>query len=87
MKIKLIKTRRDNQDKVVEAIFGVFYDSSDFPSELIVVNCECEDKVLAFKKSIIAEHLDMIAHDDRETTWGEIDTLIQNIMKTKIHFV
>ena len=87
MKIKLIKTRRDNQDKVVEAIFGVFYDSSDFPSELIVVNCECEDKVLAFKKSLIGEQLDMIAHDGREITWNEIDTLIQNIMKTKIHFV
>jgi hypothetical protein len=52
-----------------------------------VVNCECEDKVLAFKKSIIAEHLDMIAHDGREITWGEIDTLIKDIMKTKIHFV
>lgn len=87
MKIKLIKTRSDNQDKIVEAIFGVFYDSSNFPSELIVVNCECEDKVLAFKKSLIGEHLDMIAHDGREITWNEIDTLIKDIMKTKIHFV
>ena len=87
MKINLIKTRRDNQNKVVEAVFGVFDDSRCFPAELIVVNSECEDKALAFKKSIIGEHLDMIAHDGREITWDEINALIKDIMRTKIYFV
>lgn len=87
MKLKTIKTRRDNQNKVVEAVFGVFNYASRFPSEIIVVNSECEDKVLAFKKSLIGEQLDMIAHDLREVTWNEIDTLIKDIMEIKIHFV
>lgn len=87
MKLTLIKTRRDNQNKVVEAVFGVFNGSHRFPSELIVVNSECEDKVLAFRKTLIGEHLDMIAHDGLEVTWDEINALIKDIMETKIHFV
>jgi hypothetical protein len=87
MKLNIIKVHRDNQNKVVEAVFGVFNGSRRLPSELIVVNTECEDKVLAFKKSLIGEHLDMIAHEGLEVTWDEIDTLIKDIMKTKIHFV
>ena len=87
MKLKTIKTHRDNQNKVVEAVFGVFNYSSRLPSEIIVVNSECEDKVLAFKKSLIGEHLDMISNDGLEITWDEIDTLIKDIMKIKIHFV
>lgn len=87
MKLNIIKTHRDKQNKIVESVFGVFNDSRRLPSELIVVNSECEDKVLAFKKSLIGEHLDMIAHEGREVTWDEIDTLIKDIMKTKIHFV
>jgi hypothetical protein len=87
MKLNIIKVHRDNQNKVVEAVFGVFNDFGRLPSELIVVNTECEDRVLAFKKSLIGEHLDMIAHEGLEVTWDEIDTLIKDIMKTKIHFV
>ena len=87
MKINLIKTRRDNQNKVVEAVFGVFNDSRCLPSELIVVNSECEDKVLAFKKSLISEHLDMLAHEGLEITWDEIKALVKDIMETKIHFI
>lgn len=87
MKLKTIKTHRDNQNKVVEAVFGVFNYASRFPSEIIVVNSECEDKVLAFKKSMIGEHLDMIAHDGREVTWDKINALVKDIMETKIHFV
>jgi hypothetical protein len=52
-----------------------------------VVNSECEDKVLAFKKSLIGEHLDMIAHESLEVTWDEINALIKDIMETKIHFI
>lgn len=85
MKLKMIKIRRDKQNKIVEAVFGV--DSRRLPSELIVVNSECEDKVLAFKKELIGEHLDMIAHEGLEVTWDEIDTLVKDIMKTKIHFI
>ena len=87
MKLNIIKVRRDNQNKVVEAVFGVFNGSRRLPSELIVVNSECEDKVLAFRKALIGEHLDMIAHEGLEVTWDEIDTLIKDIMKTKIHFI
>lgn len=87
MKIKTIKTRRDNQNKVVEAVFGVFNYYSRVPSEIIVVNSECEDKVLAFKKSMIGEHLDMIANDGLEITWDKINALVKNIMETKIHFI
>ena len=48
MKLNLIKVRRDNQNKVVESVFGIFNDSCCLPSELIVVNSECEDNWRTF---------------------------------------
>lgn len=83
MKIKLVKTHRDEQGVLLEAVFGV-----DDNSELIVIDVKnISDRELRYKKNLIAEHLDMIAYDGKETNWNEIDKLINSIMRTKIHFI
>lgn len=83
MKIKLVKAHRDEQGVLLEAVFGV-----DDNSELIVIDVKnISDRELRYKKNLIAEHLDMIAYDGKETNWCEIDKLIKSIMRTKIHFI
>jgi hypothetical protein len=55
--------------------------------ELIVVNYNVEDPVLAYKKKLIADYLWMIAFDKTEINWRTIDREISEIMNTKIHMI
>ena len=56
--------------------------------DLIVYQKNSSDsKEEAFKREIMADHLDMMAADNAEVTWKELDNMMSEIRAIKVHFI
>jgi hypothetical protein len=64
-------------------VFEVVLDSRD--NEFIIVDWSDEcDKELAFRKEMIAEQLIIIARENTETSYGEIQNICHKLMNCRV---
>lgn len=85
MKLRIFSENKTNKEIVFEVLGnGNFTKHS---RELIVVNYNVEDPILAYKKNLIADTLCMFAESETETNWSKLEYIIDQIMNTKIHII
>lgn len=82
-----MKLRKYSENKTKGEITFALENEVNHTRELIVVNYNVEDPILAYKKGLIADFLWITAELQREVNWKFLDTEIANIMNTKIHMI
>lgn len=82
-----MKLRIFNENKEQGQITFALENEVNHTRELIVVNYNVEDPILAYKKGLIADFLYITSELQREVSWKFLDTEIANIMNTKIHMI
>ena len=82
-----MKLRKYSENKIKGEITFALENEVNHTRELIVVNYNVEDPILAYKKGLIADFLWMTAELQREVNWKFLDTEISSIMNTKIHMI
>lgn len=83
MKLRVFSKYTNEEGKVEKIIFEVLNNTAQ--RELIIVNINTDDPTMTYKKELIGDALYMIAYDEAETSWAQIDKIIKEIMDTKIH--
>lgn len=83
MKLRVFSKHTNKEGKAERIVFEVLNNTAQ--RELIIVNIDTDDPIMAYKKELIGDTLYMIVHDEAETSWAQINTIIKEIMDTKIH--
>lgn len=83
MKLRVFSQNKEEKQIVFQLMHEVSYVGED----LIVVNYGNSDPVTNYKKSLIADTLHMMASDNKSVNWKTIDSMVAQIMNTKVHMI
>lgn len=83
MKLRVFSQNKEEKQIVFQLLTEVSYVGED----LIVVNYGDSDPTTNFKKSLVADTLHMMASDNKSVNWKTIDSMVAQIMNTKVHII
>lgn len=83
MKLRVFSQNKEEKRIVFQLLSEVDYSGED----LIVVNYGDSDPVTNFKKTLIADTLHMMSSDNASVDWKTIDSMVAQIMNTKVHMI